>query len=112
MEAYNSLATFPDVAVALEKLSSDPEVDAYIFTNGSDEMVNSSVSKSSGLGPYHEVFKGIVTVEEMKRFKPNKTVYEHFMRTVGKEDDVASIWLVTSNPFDVVGAKAVGIKGR
>jgi len=112
MEAYNSLATFPDVAVALENLASDPELEAYVFSNGSEEMVASCVRESPGLGPYQNVFKGIVTVEDVMRFKPDRVVYEHFLNKVGKEDDAAGTWLVSSNPFDVVGAKAVGIKGE
>jgi len=112
MEAYNSLATFPDVAVALEDLALDPDIEAYVFSNGSDEMVASSVRESPGLGPYQDVFKGIVTVEDVRSFKPDRNVYEHFLRKAGKEHDVAGTWLVSSNPFDVVGAKAVGIKGK
>ena len=111
LEAYNSLATFPDVAVALRNIGSDENIEAYIFTNGSKEMVTSSVTKSPGMGPYQNVFKELITVEEVHSFKPDRKVYEYFLRKVGKEDDVSSVWLVTSNPFDVVGAKTAGFNG-
>ena len=111
MEAYNSLATFPDVAVALRNIGSDENIEAYVFTNGSKEMVTSSVTKSPAMGPYQNVFKELITVEEVHRFKPDRKVYEYFLRKVGKEDDVSSVWLVTSNPFDVVGAKTAGFNG-
>ena len=29
---------------------------------------------------------------------------------MGKKDDLGSVWLVSGNPFDVVGARAVGIQ--
>ncbi len=52
MEAYDALGTFPDVAPALEVIKSSPSIEAYVFSNGTDSMVSSSVKNSPSLGPY------------------------------------------------------------
>ena len=110
MEAYDTLSTFEDVAPALTSLSTTPSITAVVFSNGTNAMVSSSVYKSADLSPHSKVFKDIVVVEEVKRFKPDPRVYEHLARTVGKEGKMGEMWLVSGNPFDVVGARMVGMK--
>ena len=53
-------------------------------------------------------FRGIVSVEELETFKPNPEVYHYFLKESGASAD--STWLVSSNPFDVIGAKAAGLR--
>jgi len=111
MHAYDSLDTFPDVAPALTALASDTTIDAYVFSNGTHSMVGSSVTSSPDLAPHAKVFKSLVTVDEVKCYKPDLRVYEHLARKAGKSTDreaTGSIWLVSGNPFDVVGARAAG----
>jgi 2-haloacid dehalogenase len=114
MRAYDTLSIFSDVGPALEKLKRASNVEAYVFSNGTNEMVSSSVHKSPDLKPYSSVFKGIVVVEEVRKFKPHPETYYHLARTVGKDPtskkDLSEIWLVSGNPFDIVGARAVGMK--
>lgn len=113
MTCYDSLSTFPDVEPALKALSEDPTIDAYVFSNGTDAMVGSSVNQSPMLSPHAGVFKDLITVEDVKVFKPDPRVYLHLARSTGKgtsAEDMASIWLVSGNPFDVVGARAVGMQ--
>jgi 2-haloacid dehalogenase len=44
-------------------------------------------------------------------FKPHTKVYYHLAEEVGKKkEEMGSIWLVSGNPFDVVGARAVGMQ--
>lgn len=113
MKAYDSLGTFPDVAPALVSLASDPDIDAYVFSNGTEAMVSASVQKSPSLSPHASVFKGLVTVDEVHGFKPDPKVYQHLAtrvwKTIGKED-MATLWLVSGNPFDIVGARAAGMQ--
>jgi 2-haloacid dehalogenase len=47
-------------------------------------------------------------VDEIKSFKPNPGVYCHFLRRAGACGSQA--WLVSSNPFDVIGAISAGMK--
>ncbi|CZR57498.1 related to 2-haloalkanoic acid dehalogenase [Phialocephala subalpina] len=111
MKAYDSLGTFPDVEPGLKAVSSDPSISAYVFSNGTDAMVSSSVNQSPSLSPQSSVFKGLITVQEVELFKPHPKVYYHLAEEVGKtKEEMGSIWLVSGNPFDVVGARAVGMQ--
>jgi 2-haloacid dehalogenase len=113
MHAYDSLAIFPDAKPALESLKSLPSIDAYIFSNGANAMVSASVNQSPSLSPFASVFKDLVTVDDIKIFKPDPRCYHHLADTLGKggsKQELESVWLVTSNPFDVVGARAAGIR--
>jgi 2-haloacid dehalogenase len=110
MKAYDSLGTFPDVPPALKALANDPSTDAYVFSNGTHSMVSSSVNQSPSLSSYASVFKGLVTIEEVKAYKPDPRVYQYLAEKVGKKGDMGSIWLVSGNPFDVIGARAAGMQ--
>ena len=114
MRAYDSLSTFPDVGPALSALKDKHNIYPVVFSNGTHSMVSSSVHNSPDLKPHSSVFKDIVVVEEVKKFKPAPEVYQHLARKVGKDPknqkDMASMWLVSGNPFDVVGARAVGMR--
>lgn len=113
MKAYDSLSTFPDVAGALKSIAEVPNITAVVFSNGTNEMVTNSVKSSPDLGPHSAVFKDIITVEEVKKFKPSPELYYHLAGKVGKEKTKAAMskmWLVSGNPFDVVGARSVGMQ--
>ena len=74
-------------------------------------MVRNSVNSSPDLSPHCSVFKDVVTVEEVKCFKPHPNVYYHLAKKVGKsKDSMVEIWLVSGNPFDIVGAREVGMR--
>ena len=113
MQAYDSLSCFPDVAKTMQDLKSTPDLRAVIFSNGTHKMVSSSVQNSPDLSPHAKTFDEIVVVEEVKKFKPAPEAYHHLAKKVGKdpgsEEDMKTLWLVSGNPFDVVGAKAVGM---
>ena len=73
-------------------------------------MVNNSVSQSPDLSPYSGIFKNIVTVEEVQKFKPHPDAYYHLAAKVGKtREQMGDMWLISGNPFDIVGAKAAGM---
>ncbi|RDL32557.1 HAD-like protein [Venustampulla echinocandica] len=114
MHAYDSLGTFPDVPPALEALQSSLTIDAYIFSNGTNSMVSTSVKSSPPISPYHAVFKDLITVEEVQAYKPDLRTYQHLAQKVGKDckdkQDLGSIWLVSGNPFDIVGARSAGFQ--
>ncbi len=110
MEAYDSLSTFPDVAPALERLSSTSDVTAVVFSNGTQSMVSNSVYHSPDLKPHSSVFKQIIVVSECEKYKPATEVYEMLARKVGKENEMSQVWLVSGNSFDIVGARNVGMQ--
>ena len=113
MRAYDNLSTFPDVAPALKALAEETGFVAVVFSNGTKAMVNNSVQSSPDLGPHAAAFKDVVTVEEVKCFKPDPRVYYHLAEKMGKgksKQAMGEMWLVSGNPFDVVGARAVGMR--
>ena len=113
MKAYDSLSTFPDVTPALKALAKESGITAVVFSNGTQIMVTNSVKSSPDLSPHASVFKDIITVEEVKRFKPAPAVYYHLAEKVGRsktKEAMGEVWLVSGNPFDVVGARAVGMQ--
>jgi 2-haloacid dehalogenase len=110
MQAYDSLSTFPDVGRALKKLSSNENIECVVFSNGTNSMVSNSVHRSKDLSPHSSLFKNIVTVEDVKRFKPAPEVYEHLAKCVGQVGREGEIWLISGNPFDIVGARAFGMQ--
>jgi len=48
----------------------------------------------------------IVSADEVQTFKPDPRFYAHFLERTGSA--TATTWLVSSNPFDVIGAAACG----
>ena len=76
-------------------------------------MVTHSVHLSADLSPHASVFTSIITVEEVRKYKPAPEVYYHLAEKVGKgksKEEMGEMWLVSGNPFDVVGARAVGMQ--
>jgi len=111
MQAYDSLSTFPDVKPALARLAQTPGFKSVVFSNGTMDMVSASVNKSPDLAPHAGVFESIVVVEEVRRFKPDPETYYHLAGKVGKEkSQMKEMWLVSGNPFDIVGARHVGMR--
>ena len=111
MEGYDSLSTFPDVLPALAKLSSLPDITPVVFSNGTKSMVSNSVYKSRDLSSQASVFRDIVTVDDVQKFKPAPETYTHLAEKVGKSrSEMGDMWLVSGNPFDVIGARTAGMQ--
>ena len=101
MEAYLSLATFPDVAGALSAMAGTP---LGILSNGSPRMLEAA-ERSSGLGG---IFRHVLSVDAVKAYKPSPVVYELGPRAFGLP--AGDILFVSSNAWDVAGAKAFGYR--
>lgn len=100
---YRVLPPFVDVATGLSALQSSG-FRMFAFSNGSADAVE-ALLVSAGI---RDFFLGIVSVDDLKSFKPNPAVYCHFLRKSGTSGNDA--WLVSSNPFDVIGALSAGMK--
>jgi len=48
-------------------------------------------------------------VDSVKKYKPSPDVYHGLLRFLGKEENPEDVWLVSGNPFDIVGARNVGM---
>jgi 2-haloacid dehalogenase len=97
---YDSLAPFPEVEVGLQALQS-AAVPMVVFSNGTPRMLRAVLS-AAGLTNY---FDDVVSVDEVGAFKPAPRVYRHLAERVGRPP--SQIRLISSNPFDVIGALAV-----
>jgi len=102
LAAYRVLPAFADVAPGLAGLQSSG-CRMYAFSNGSADAVEALLS-AAGIRQY---FLDVVSVDEIGSFKPDPAVYQHFLKRAGVSADRA--WLVSSNPFDIIGAMSAGM---
>jgi 2-haloacid dehalogenase len=110
MNAYNGLDAFPEVEAGLNLIAKTPGVEAYVFSNGTESMITSSLRTSPSLARSSSVLptSRVVSVDPIRVFKPDQRTYEHFAKVAGLESQVEKLWLVSSNPFDALGARAAG----
>ncbi|KAI0449921.1 haloacid dehalogenase [Xylaria acuta] len=111
MRAYDALHVFPEIPAAMQLLQENSgAVDAYVFSNGTDDMVGNSIWTSPELGPHADMFRSLVTVDSLKCFKPDPRTYAHLVEQAGKKGHATDVWVVSANPFDIVGAKGAGLQ--
>lgn len=102
MDAYLSLDAFPEVPETLRALH--PRCSLAILSNGSPRMLEAAVA-SSGLKPF---LHHVISVDGVASYKPNPAVYALVPQTLGVPAN--SVAFVSSNAFDVIGAKAFGFR--
>jgi 2-haloacid dehalogenase len=100
MDAYLHLDPYPEVAQALRSLAS---YKLAILSNGSPRML-AAVVGSAGL---KEMFADVISVDEVKIFKPSPRVYELAARHLKAPQD--AIGFISSNFWDIAGAKSFGL---
>ena len=100
-EAYNNLAPYPDAKEALTSLSS---YRLAILSNGNPGMLD-VLTRNSGLDKYLEAW---LSVDSVKAFKPDPRAYEPVRTVMGLSVD--EVLFVSSNGFDVSGAKRFGFR--
>jgi len=110
IKSYGYLTVFEDVPGTLSKLETNGHINAVIFTNGTEKMVKTAIDNSPELKNFSQSAPRYVVVDDMKSYKPSLTVYRHLAKKLGKEDKIDDIWLVSGNPFDIVGAQAAGMR--
>jgi 2-haloacid dehalogenase len=103
MAQYNDLERFADVEHGLQRLK-DAGYRMVVFSNGSPAMLT-GIMNAANLNLY---FKGFVSVDEVKVYKPSPIVYRHVANSLGRPVD--EVRLISSNPFDVIGAEATGMR--
>lgn len=102
LKGYRTLPAFDDVEDGLTRLKKAGHR-LFAFSNGSAKAVD-TLLVAAGI---RDLFLGVVSADDIKSFKPNPAVYCHFLR----ESNAArhDAWLVSSNPFDVIGAISAGM---
>lgn len=103
MAAYGTLPAFADVQEGLT-LAKHSGFNVFAFSNGSADAVNTLLTRAG----IREHFIDVVSVDEIKTFKPNPGAYTHFLRRAGALG--SDTWLISSNPFDVIGALSSGLR--
>jgi 2-haloacid dehalogenase len=99
LDAYLTLAAFPEVKDALARLEGRPRA---VLSNGAPRMLTAAV-RSSGLA---DLLDPVMSVDEMKTYKPTPAVYSLAPTRLGIP--AGSLLFVSSNAWDVAGAKSAG----
>ncbi|EAR60935.1 haloacid dehalogenase type II [Neptuniibacter caesariensis] len=97
--SYGKLPVFEDVKLGLENLS---DHHLFAFSNGAAGAVDNLLGNAG----IRQAFQDIISVDEIQTFKPNPETYAHFLKRTNAKAD--RTWLISSNPFDVIGAKSAG----
>ncbi len=101
MEGYRKLSAFPEVKDSLAALHGRK---LAILSNGSPAMLSALV-KHAGMS---ELFDAVISVDELKMFKPHPSVYGLATRYLGVNAN--EIGFVSSNFWDVSGASSFGFR--
>ena len=103
MSLYRVLPAFDDVKEGLTRLKGAGFM-LYAFSNGATDALEVLLDNAG----IRDLFLGVISVDDIKSFKPNPAVYSHFLRK--SKATGGSAWLISSNPFDVIGAISAGMK--
>lgn len=99
MDSYLHLDIFSDVRPALAKLL---QYKLAILSNGSPRMLSAAVESARLNG----VFTDLISVDEVKIYKPSPRVYGLVSLHLGVADNAVA--LASSNFWDIAGAKTFG----
>src|ERR1700688_649068 len=103
-DKYLDLDPYPEAKDALGTLQSHGGYKLAILSNGSTAMLSALV-KNSGLDAYLDA---TISVDRARKFKPHPDCYALVEKALGVKND--EVIFVSSNGFDVVGAKRFGFK--
>ncbi|NET38709.1 MAG: haloacid dehalogenase type II [Cyanothece sp. SIO1E1] len=102
MAAYNKLDLYPDVKAGLEQLSAHYPL--MILSNGSPAMSQAAVEQA-GL---RELLQQILSADAVSIYKPSPQVYGLAVAALNLHP--SAIRFVSSNAWDIAGAKAFGFQ--
>ena len=103
LESYSRLPIFADVKQSLQDLV-DTGHNLFAFSNGTAEAVDELLINAD----IRDYFQAVISVDAVQSFKPNPAVYRHFIEATNADPERA--WLISSNPFDVIGAVLARVK--
>lgn len=103
LEVYKTLPAFEDVKQSLGELKA-MNCRLFAFSNGTADAVE-TLLQTAGIRGF---FIDVISVDDLKTFKPNPAVYAHFLRQSNAK--ASSTWLISSNPFDVIGSISAGLR--
>jgi len=100
MEKYVHLDLYPDAREALAALSG---YKLAILSNGNTEMLNALVRNTA----LDKILDATISIDSKTIFKPSPEAYALIEENIGEKP--SEVLFVSSNPFDVCGAKAFGL---
>lgn len=103
LEQYARLRAYPEAKPALEKLRLKCRR-LVAFSNGEQDVVTRLLATQGLLGS----LDGVISVDDVRSFKPDPDVYRHLATRLQRTPH--DIWMISSNPFDVIGAKNFGLR--
>ena len=103
MEKFSQLDAFPDVIPALVQLKEKGH-QLVAFSNGTQAALRELLG-NAGVLPHLDQ---LVSVDEVASFKPDPKAYHHLVEQTGATRE--ECWLLSGNPWDVIGAKSAGLR--
>lgn len=103
MKVYQDLPLFEDVRPCLQALTTEGH-EIYAFSNGLRANVEDLLESAS----VASFFVGVVSVDDVKTFKPDPRCYRYFLESTNSGAE--SAWLVSANAFDIIGAAETGMQ--
>ncbi len=103
LEAYLYLPLFPEIATSLDTLKTQGHR-LVAFSNGVEASIRALLANAGVLSRLEDV----VSVDDLRTFKPDPEVYAYLARRTGRA--LGETWLISSNAWDVLGAKAAGLR--
>ncbi len=103
LNEYKTLPIYPDVIQGL-KLLQNTNHKIYAFSNGSNQAIQNLIKTTQ----IDQFINGSVSAEDVKIFKPSPIVYRYFNTKTDSTKNMT--WLISSNPFDIIGASAYGMR--
>lgn len=103
IEEYQNLRPFPDVLPGIRALKEKGHT-LVAFSNGVEETARTLLDRAGVLSH----LQGVISVDDVKTFKPDPEVYHYLALRL--DTPPSETWLVSSNPFDVIGAKCAGLR--
>jgi 2-haloacid dehalogenase len=101
LRLYRHLPQFDDVTPALYCLHTAFRL--FAFSNGKRSEIDAVLSNAN----IRDYFEGIVTADDVRSFKPGPAVYSYARRATRAWS--SPFWLVSSNPWDIIGARSAGL---
>lgn len=103
IDRYQHLKPFPDVIPAMKTLRERGHR-LVAFSNGVAATLEDLLNRAGVLSYLDD----IVSVDEISTFKPNPDVYLHLAGRVDRSP--GETWLLSSNYWDITGARATGLR--
>ncbi|WP_299197857.1 haloacid dehalogenase type II [uncultured Amphritea sp.] len=102
MGQYQQLEAYADVIPGIESLRAQGHY-CVAFSNGPADKVKALLNNAGVL----ELLDDVISVDEIQRYKPDPAVYLHLLKRSGSQS--GNTWLISSNSWDVMGAKHAGL---